>query len=98
MGGGDMGTVRPPVPSIRPTSVRWRLLSVAFVVCFVAYLLRMNISVAAKFMMPELGLSNLQMGWVFSAFVWGYAIFQFPGGVLCDCWGPRRTITIVTLL
>ncbi len=66
-----MGIVRPPVPNAAPspTSVRWRLLSVAFVVCFVAYLLRMNVSVAAKFMMPELGLSDVQMGWVFSAFV-----------------------------
>ena len=77
--------------------MRWVILALLFVVSFVAYLLRMNISVAAKFMMPELGISEIQMGWIFAAFAWGYALFQFPGGVLGDVVGPRRALAWITV-
>jgi ACS family glucarate transporter-like MFS transporter len=80
------------------TKVRWVVLALLFVVSFVAYLLRMNISVAAKFMMPELGISEIQMGWVFGAFVWGYALFQIPGGVFGEILGPRWGLSVVALL
>ena len=76
------------------TKVRWVVLALLFIVSFVAYLLRMNISVAAKFMMPELGISEIQMGWVFGAFVWGYALFQIPGGVFGEILGPRRGLSV----
>jgi ACS family glucarate transporter-like MFS transporter len=32
------------------------------------------------------------MGWIFSAFVLGYAILQVPGGWLGDYFGPRRVL------
>ena len=47
--------------------------------------------------MPALGLTNLQMGQIFSAFVFGYAIFQIPGGWLGDRWGPRRVLTFAVI-
>ena len=78
--------------------MRWVILAILFVVSFVAYLLRMNISVAAKFMMPELGISEVQMGWVFAAFTLGYAVFQIPGGIFGDVVGPRRALALVMLL
>jgi len=48
---------------------------------FVAYLLRINMSIAGENMMADLGLSKIQLGMILSAFAWGYAIFQFPGGI-----------------
>ena len=45
----------------------------------------------------EFGLSNTQLGWVFSSFVIGYALFQVPGGRLVDRYGPRRTLLIATI-
>jgi MFS transporter, ACS family, glucarate transporter len=33
------------------------------------------------------------MGWIFSAFVMGYALFQIPGGWLADRWGARAVLT-----
>lgn len=45
-------------------------------------------------MMPALGLTDQQMGFVFSAFVIGYALFQIPGGWLADRWGARLVLTI----
>lgn len=68
--------------------------------CFslTSYLLRMNISIAAKLIMPSLGLDKIQMGQVFSAFMLGYALFQIPWGVLADKFGPRRVLTAATAI
>ena len=43
---------------------RWRLFSVLFLLSFVSYLMRQNIHVAGEFMMPELGISEIEMGWI----------------------------------
>jgi MFS transporter, ACS family, glucarate transporter len=68
--------------------------------CFTltGYVLRMNISIAAKLMMPELDLDKVQMGQVFSAFMVGYALFQIPWGVLGDRVGPRAVLTAAGLI
>lgn len=65
---------------------------------FVSYVLRYNVSTAGPSMMTDLGLSELQFGWILAAFTAGYAIFQFPGGLLGVYWGPRRTLTVVMIL
>lgn len=62
-----------------------------------SYVLRMNISIASKFMMPEFGLSQVQMGQVFSSFMLGYALFQIPAGMLGDRWGPRLVLALAGL-
>lgn len=64
----------------------------------VSYMLRTNITVAAQFMKPDLGLDDIQMGRVFSAFMLGYAIFQIPAGVLGDRWGARAVLTGAALV
>lgn len=65
----------------RSTQVRWVILALLFMASFVAYILRTNMSIAGENMMADLGLSKIQLGMVLSAFAWGYAIFQFPGGI-----------------
>ena len=73
----------------KPTNVRWWIVGMLTSFAFVSYLQRINISVAAELMAPELHLSKIQMGQIFSAFLIGYAIFQIPGGLLADRYGPR---------
>src|SRR5687767_1041451 len=80
------------------THVRWRIVGLLVVVSFVAYLLRTNMSVAGERMMVELGLSKVQLGLVLAAFAWGYALFQFPGGVYGERLGGRRALTIIAVL
>jgi MFS transporter, ACS family, glucarate transporter len=58
-----------------------------------SYVQRMNISVAATFMMPALSLTKIQMGQIFSSFVIGYALFQIPAGILGDRFGPRLVLS-----
>ncbi len=77
--------------------IRWRIFSFLFGFGFIAYVQQKSITVAAERMMPELGLSQLQIGWLEQAFVLGYAIFQMPGGVFGQRLGARRTFIIIGL-
>lgn len=72
--------------------VRWLLIFWLFVLSAVAYLDRVNISVAGSSIATTYGLSNIQLGWIFSAFLVGYALFQTVGGYLADRYGPRRVL------
>ncbi len=80
------------------TNVRWVILALLFMASFVPYILRTNMSIAGESMMADLGLSKIQLGMVLSAFAWGYAIFQFPGGIFGIIVGCRRALTIIALL
>jgi len=80
------------------STIRWRILALLFLASFVAYLLRTNLSIAGERMMADLGLTQIQLGVILAAFAWGYAIFQFPGGVFGDAIGGRRALTIMAVL
>lgn len=76
-----------------PTRTRWLIVGLIFCLGVLMFIDRVNISIAAKHIMPEYGLTEVQMGWIFSAFVLGYAILQVPGGWLGDRFGPRVVLT-----
>jgi ACS family glucarate transporter-like MFS transporter len=73
--------------------VRWYLVFWLFVLSAVSFLDRVNISVAGSSIASEYHLSHIQLGWVFSSFLWGYALFQTLGGWLADRLGPRVVLT-----
>lgn len=79
--------------TLHATPLRWLILALLFLTSVVTYIDRVNISVTARHMMPAFGLTDQQMGWIFSAFVAGYALFQIPGGWLADRWGARVVLT-----
>ncbi len=62
-----------------------------------AYMQQKSITVAAERMMPELGLSQVAIGWLEQAFVVGYGLFQMPGGIFGQRFGARRTFVIIGL-
>jgi len=72
--------------------VRWYLIFWLFVLSAVANLDRINISIAGTSIAREYHLSNVELGWVFSAFLAGYALFQTVAGRLADWLGPRRVL------
>jgi ACS family glucarate transporter-like MFS transporter len=78
----------------RPTRVRWIVIALLTGLSFTSYVQRMNISVAKKFMMPELGLTDIQMGQLFASFLIGYTLFQIPTGVWADRRGPRLVLVL----
>lgn len=75
--------------------VRWRIYAFLFTFGFIAYFQQKGLTVAAERIMPELGFSQMQVGWLEWAFVLGYAGFQFPGGVIGQRLGARVTFTLI---
>ena len=78
----------------RRGNLRWFLVFWLFILSTVSYLDRVNISIAGTSIASEFHLSKIQLGWVFSAFFWSYALFQALGGWLADKFGPRRVLTV----
>src|SRR5690606_14901578 len=74
--------------------VRGYLIFLLFVLSSIAFLDRTNISVAGVQMREEFQLDQVELGWIFSAFLIGYAAFQVPGGWLAGRLGPRKVLTI----
>lgn len=75
------------------TRVRWLLVFWLFVLSAVSYLDRVNISIAGGAIADAYHLSDVELGKVFSAMLFGYAIFQTVAGRLADRFGPRRVLT-----
>ncbi len=73
----------------KPTYVVLAMLCVMYLITYVD---RVNISTAASEIQKELGLSNTQLGLVFSAFAYPYLLFQVIGGWIGDRLGPRKTL------
>lgn len=65
---------------------------------FIAYLQRTSITIAGVPMMPQLGLNEVQLSWLFDAFILGYTIMQFPGGLLGQRFGARLTFVAIGLV
>jgi ACS family glucarate transporter-like MFS transporter len=74
--------------------LRWLLVGWMFALSAVAYMDRVNMAIAGKDIATQFHLSNVQLGYVFSAFLVGYALFQVPNGRLADSWGPRKILTL----
>ena len=72
--------------------VRKLLVIWMFLLSAVAFLDRTNVSIAGPSIRDELGIDNIRLGWIFSAFLIGYAAFQVAGGWLAFRFGPRRVL------
>lgn len=78
--------------------VRYLVLGVLCLMYFIAYIDRVNISVAGPMLRKEMGLSATELGLVFSAFAYPYAAMQILGGWLSDKFGPRLVLTILSII
>jgi sugar phosphate permease len=74
--------------------VRWTIFVFLFLFTFAAYVQRTAISVAAEPMMPLLGLTQAQIGWLETAFLVSYTALQFPGGIVGEFLGARLMLTV----
>jgi MFS family permease len=86
-----LGTVQ------RPSRVRFGVLGFACSLSLLTYLDRICIMRAKENMQSDLGFSDVEIGWIFSAFTIGYMLFEVPGGWMGDIWGARRVITRIVL-
>jgi MFS family permease len=79
-------------PRERSTRVRYWVIVFAIALAVITYIDRVSISNAAPFIMRDLGLDKVAMGWAFFGFGCAYALFEMPGGYLGDWLGPRRVL------
>ena len=79
----------------RAIPVRFRILGVLFVMCFVNYLLRNNLSIAIPSIQREFSFTNAEIGWILGSFNFSYALLQIPGGIFGQIYGPRRALTFI---
>jgi len=83
--------------SARATHARRIVLGFALAITAISYLDRVCISMTAPFMQKDLGLSDSQLGIVFSAFTLAYALFEVPAGWMADRFGPRLMMARVVV-
>jgi sugar phosphate permease len=79
----------------QPSRGRWYILFLISVMYLITYLDRVNIATAAPQISKEFGFDNVTMGFIFSAFVWAYALFQVPGGWMSDRFGARTVLATI---
>jgi MFS family permease len=73
----------------KPTRVVLGLLCAMY---FITYIDRVNVGTAASAFQKDLGLTNTELGLIFSGFAYPYLLFQVAGGWLGDHFGPRKTL------
>ena len=71
---------------------RMTVLILAFIAFVICYLDRVNISIAAISMQKEFDWSNVDKGYVFSFFFWGYLCMQIGGGYLANRFGGKLVL------
>ena len=81
---------------MRTTHRRYCVFFLLFLFSAIAYLDRVNMSVAGKSIAHEFGLSPIALGYLFSSFLWAYVLMMLPGGRLIDLWGPHVVASVAT--
>ncbi len=81
---------------MRTTRRRYWVFFLLFLFSGIAYLDRVNMSVAGKPIAHEFGLSPIALGYLFSSFLWAYVLMMLPGGRLIDRWGPHVVASVAT--
>lgn len=77
----------------KPTRVRHVVIFLLVLHYANTYMDRVVIAQAGPSIRGEFGLSQTELGVVFTAFTLAYALFQVPGGWLADRFGPRKILT-----
>src|SRR5689334_17081615 len=89
--------MNPPSSPLRPTRVRYKVVGVVILLGMITYIDRACISNVTSYIMADLHLTQVQMGWVFSSFALAYAFFEVPTGCMADRIGTRRVFTRIVL-
>jgi ACS family glucarate transporter-like MFS transporter len=75
-----------------PTRARYIAVGYGMALSFITFLDRAAIGQAAPLMRRDLGLTAVEIGYVFSAFGLAYALLEIPAGMYCDWKGPRKAL------
>jgi MFS transporter, ACS family, glucarate transporter len=87
----------PKIPVLRASRIRYRVLAFLSCLAAITYMDRVSISITARSIMRDLHLSDVQMGFVFSAFTLAYGMFEIPTGWWGERIGTRKVLTRIVL-
>lgn len=73
---------------------RYWIYFLLFCLGMINYIDRIVISVNAQPISKEFGLSTVQLGYLFSSYLWTYALCQIPAGIIIDRWNSRGPLAI----
>jgi sugar phosphate permease len=77
---------------------RWlRIIPAALITYTIAYIDRVNISMALPSLSRGLHMNSVQAGNVAGIFFWGYLVLQIPGGLIAEHWSAKRFINMLLL-
>ena len=79
---------------MKTTRRRYWVFLLLFLFNAIAYVDRVNMSVAGKPIAHEFGLSPVALGYLFSSFLWAYVLMMLPGGRLIDHWGTHIVASV----
>lgn len=74
---------------------RFVVMGALWMTAFFLFLDRVNISLAAPYIMDDLGLSGIETGFILSSYYWGYILGQLAGGVASDRLSIRKWSTLM---
>jgi sugar phosphate permease len=79
------------------TSVRYLVLAAGCSLAVLTYVQRQGFVAGTPYIKKDLGLNDEQMGYLASAWLVAYGLFQVPGGLLGDRLGARHLLTLLVL-
>jgi sugar phosphate permease len=79
------------------TRARYRVVALATALAMVTYLDRVAIGTLAPGIRKDLGLTAIEMGWVFTAFQLAYGLFEVPTGLWADRVGTRSVMARIVI-
>ena len=85
------------MPPTTTTHARYRVVALATALAMVTYLDRVAIGTLAPNIRRDLGLTTVQMGWVFTAFQLAYGMFEIPTGRWADRVGTRSVLARIVI-
>ena len=79
------------------STARYRVVALATTLAMVTYLDRTAIGTLAPGIRRDLGLSAVEMGWIFTAFQLAYGLFEIPTGRWADRVGTRSVLARIVI-
>ena len=84
--------------AIRIPRVRWGIGVLLGAGVLINYFDRINLSVGAPQLQQEFGLTDGELGWLFSGFFWSYAVLRIPSGMILDRFGVTAVYRVSSFL
>jgi len=77
---------------------RWAIFGVLAFAYFFVYFHRVSTAVVSEDLQGTFGVGAASIALLSSAYFYAYTIMQLPSGLLTDSWGPRKTVSIFTMV